>query len=381
MNRHDFHNPQAGQVIQTPRGYLAFIPAPLPPDIHYSAELVRTLSRADALLSELSGLGRYLPNPHILIHSYVQREAVLSSRIEGTQAGLSDLWLDGVSPTDPVTPHPDLGEVRNYVDALEFGIRRLEELPLSLRLVKEIHALLMQGVRGGQAAPGEFRSSQNWIGPAGSTLESAPYVSPPPDEMMACLANWELFLHERNRFPDLIQCALMHEQFEAIHPFLDGNGRIGRLLITLFLIERQRLTQPLLYLSTYIESHRQEYYNHLQRVRTEGDWNGWILFFLTGVIETSQMAVRQAAQLMDLRDRYLARLREKPKAVALVDEMFKNPYMTVARAGRLLNVSQPTARQVVLYLVEAGVLQEVTGREWGRVYRAGEVSSAIEFPT
>lgn len=380
MNKNDFHAPQAGQVIQTMRGYLAFIPAPLPPEIQYTPNLILTLSRADAFLSELSGLGRYLPNPHILINSYIQREAVLSSRIEGTQAGLADIWLDGVEPKEQTLGNPDLAEVRNYVDAMEYGIQRLQELPLSLRLVKEIHARLMQGVRGGSATPGEFRRTQNWIGPAGSTLETAPYVPPPPDEMMACLGNWEMFLQERDQFPDLVQCALMHEQFEAIHPFLDGNGRIGRLLITLFLMERQRLTQPLLYLSTYIEAHRQEYYNGLQKVRTEGDWNSWILFFLHGVIETSQLAVRQAEQLMRLRGRYQVELREKPKAVALVDELFKNPYMTIARAGQLLNVSQPTARQVVLYLVEAGVLQEVTGRDWGRVYRAGEISRAIEFP-
>jgi Fic family protein len=380
MNREDFHVPQAGHVVQSPRGYLAFIPAPLPPDINYAPELVLTLSRADAVLSELSGLGRYLPNPHLLINTYIRREAVLSSRIEGTRAGLSDLWLEDVEPKDRDHENADLNEVRNYVNALEFGIQRMNELPLSLRLVREIHAHLMEGVRGGQATPGEFRRSQNWIGPAGSTLESAPYVPPPPEEMMSCLANWEVFLQDRDHFPDLIQCALVHEQFEAIHPFLDGNGRVGRLLITLFLLERQRLTQPLLYLSTYIEAHRQEYYSYLQRVRTEGDWNAWILFFLNGVIETSQLAVRQAGQLMELRDHYMALFREKPKAVALIDPLFDNPYMTVARAAQLLNVSNPTARQTVLTLQNAGVLQEVTGRDWGRIYLAAAISQAIEKP-
>ncbi len=380
MNREDFHSTQAGHVIQTLHGYLAFIPAPLPPEITYTSHLVLTLSRADALLSELSGLGRFLPNPHLLINSYICREAVLSSRIEGTRAGLSDLWLEDVQPGDHDHPDADLNEVHNYVKALEYGIRRFNELPLSLRLVREIHATLMEGVRGGLATPGEFRRSQNWIGPAGSTLASAAYVPPPPDEMMPCLANWEMFLQERSHFPELIQCALLHEQFEAIHPFLDGNGRIGRLLITLFLLERQRLTQPLLYLSTYIEAHREDYYTHLQRVRTHGDWNSWILFFLNGVIETAQLAVRQAGQLTRLRDQYQLQLRQKPKAAALIDPLFTNPYMTVARAAKILNVSHPTARQAVKILEEAGILHEVTGREWGRIYQAAAISRAIEYP-
>jgi Fic family protein len=380
MNRNDFHSLQTGQIIKTPQGYLAFIPAPLPPEITYTPELVLNLSRADAVLSELSGLGRYLPNPHLLINTYIRREAVLSSRIEGTKAGLADLWFDDVEPKERNLENADLNEVQNYVEALEYGIQRLKDFPLSLRLVREIHARLMRGVRGDQATPGEFRRSQNWIGPAGSSLDSAPYVPPPPDEMISCLSKWEIFLQDRGHFPDLIQCALMHEQFEAIHPFLDGNGRIGRLLITLFLIERQRLTQPLLYLSTYIEAHRQEYYTYLQRVRTDDDWNTWIMFFLNGVIETAQLAARQAVKLMQLRDRYLEQLREKPKAVALIDPLFMNPYMTIARAGQLLNVSHPTARQVVKLLEETGILQEVTGREWGRIYQAGEIYRTIENP-
>jgi Fic family protein len=380
MNKNDFRAPQTGKIINTIQGYLAFIPAPLPPEIKYTPDLVLTLSRADAALSELSGLGRYLPNPHLLINSYIRREAVLSSRIEGTRAGLADLWLDDVEPKERNLENADLNEVQNYVEALEYGIQRLKEFPLSLRLIREIHSRLMRGVRGDQATPGEFRRSQNWIGPAGSTLESAPYVPPPPDEMKTCLAKWETFIQEREHFPDLVQCALMHEQFEAIHPFLDGNGRIGRLLITLFLIERERLIQPLLYLSSFFEAHRQNYYTYLQKVRTDADWASWIMFFLTGVIETSELAARQAIQIMQLRDRYMLQLREKPKAVAIIDSLFLNPYMTIARAGQLLKVSHPTARQVVKVLEEAGIIQEVTGREWGRIYKAGEISKLIEFP-
>jgi Fic family protein len=248
-------------------------------------------------------------------------------------------------------------------------------------MVLEIHARLMEGVRGGNATPGEFRRSQNWIGPAGSTLANAPYVPPPADEMMDCLANWELFLQDRGSFSELIQCALLHGQFEAIHPFLDGNGRIGRLLITLFLIERGRLSQPILYLSAYIEAHRQEYYELLQRVRTHGDWNSWLQYFLHGVEETSKQAVRQAEALMDLRERLHIEIRSKPKAAALIDPLFTNPYITVSRAAELLNVSLPTARQVIKALEESGVLHEITGRAWGKTYVATKILRLIVYST
>lgn len=376
MNREEFRAPSAGSLVDAPGGYLAFVPAPLPPDLAYDADLVLALSRADAKLSELSGLGRRLRNPHLLIAPYVRREAVLSSRIEGTRASLSDLLLDEVAEEHP--DDADVREVRQYVEALEYGIARLQELPLSLRLVGEVHERLMRGVRGGHATPGEFRRSQNWIGPPGSTPATAPYVPPPPDRMLECLSNWELFLHERGRFPDLIQCALMHEQFESIHPFLDGNGRLGRLLISLFLIERGRLTQPVLYLSAYFEAHRHQYYEALQRVRTEGDWAGWLRFFLAGVEETAREAVSQAARILDLHDELRQRFRQRPQAAALVEELFANPFVTVSRAARLLNVSYPTARQAVGFLQTEGLLEEITGRSWGRLYLARPILEVIE---
>ena len=381
MDPKDFRSSSTGKVIQTPQGYAAFIPAPLPPLLVYDDDLVLALSRADAALSELSGLGRHLPNPHLLIAPYVRREAVLSSRIEGTKASLSDLLLDEMENAASVPrAEDDVREVRNYVVALEYGIKRLRDLPLSLRLVRELHARLMKGVRGERATPGEFRRSQNWIGPPGSTPATAPYVPPPPEHMQEALADWERFLHEREKLPDLIQCALMHEQFEAIHPFLDGNGRVGRLLITLFLIERGRLSQPLLYLSAYIEAHRQDYYGLLQRARTDGDWIGWLRFFITGVTETAGEAVRHAGRLMDLREKFRARLRDKPKALALLDQLFINPYMTVARAERILKVSNPTARQAVTLLQKNGMLDEISGRAWGRLYLAKPILRAIENP-
>jgi Fic family protein len=378
MDKAVFQASNTGQVVYTPRGYWAFIPAPLPPEIQYDSRLVLALSQADAALSELSGLGRHILNPHLLIAPYIRKEAVLSSRIEGTRAGLADLLLTDLENAETGPDDADLREVQNYVAALEYGIERLQTLPLSLRLVREIHSRLMEGVRGGQATPGEFRRSQNWIGPPGSTLVDAPYVPPPVEEMKDCLADWERFVHDRGHFPDLIQCALLHEQFEAIHPFMDGNGRIGRLLITLFLIERERLSQPILYLSAFIEARRQEYYDLLQKVRTDGDWNAWFLFFLTGVRETSLQAIQQAGALMDLRERLHVLLRERPKAAALVDPLFLNPYMTVARAAGLLRVSLPTARQAIRVLEDAQILQEVTGRSWGRVYVAANILNMLE---
>jgi len=365
-------------VVKLPSGYAAFVPATLPPRIEHDAGLVAALSRADAALSELSGLGRYLPNPHLLLASYVRREAVLSSRIEGTRVSLSELLLGEVAETTPESD-PEQQEVRNYVVALEHGIARLQSgFPLSLRLVREIHAHLMMGVRGAHATPGEFRRSQNWIGPAGSTPQTASYVPPPPAEMTDLLGDWERYTHRRDETPDLIRCALLHEQFEAIHPFLDGNGRVGRLLISLFLIERGRLSQPLLYLSAYIEEHRHDYYDLLQRVRTDCDWSGWLRFFLEGTAETARAALLQAAALMDLREDLHSRLRGSPRALALADALFVNPYLNAARAVQILGVSDPTARQAIRVLEDAGVLEPITERVWGRVYVARPVLHALE---
>jgi Fic family protein len=380
MDPRQFRSSAAGRVVRTPEGYDAFVPAALPPELDYGKDLVLALSRADAALSELSVAGEQLPNPHLLIAPYLRQEAVLSSRIEGTRTTLSELLMDEVAAAPTERDPAELREVRNYIDALEHGLARLDDLPLSLRFVRELHERLMQGVRGAHVTPGEFRRSQNWIGPPGSTLATATYVPPPIDEMTRALADWELFLHDRTSLPDLVQCALMHEQFEAIHPFLDGNGRVGRLLITLFLTERGRLTQPLLYLSAYIEAHRSEYYDALLRVRTDGDWQGWLLFFLTGVRDTAVRATTQARELMRIREEYRRKVERRPKAVALVDQVLKAPYMTVAEAQRLLGVTNPTARTAVQRLVEVGLLEEVGGRTWRRLYVARAVMDALRAP-
>ena len=236
----------------------------------------------------------------------------------------------------------------------------------------------MNGVRRDKATPGEFRRSQNWIGPEGGTPATAAYVPPPVGEMTACLDNWEKFLHERDVRPELVQCALVHEQFEAIHPFLDGNGRVGRLLITLFLIERGRLSQPLLYLSAYIDEHRKDYYDLLQRVRTHGDWNSWLRYFINGVYVTAADAVKRTTRMIELREQFRERVSDKPRALALVDQLFTNPYLTVAHAERFLKVSNPTARKAVELLVERGLIERLGERRWGKLYLSQKVLEAIE---
>jgi Fic family protein len=378
VNPADFVSDRAGRVVKTLTGYWAFVPATPPPPVEYDAELTLLLSQADAALSELSGLGRYLPNPDLLIAPYVKREAVASSRIEGTQADLSDLLLDEVDPKS-TPPGSDVVEVRNYVAALNLGLRKLNKLPLAGRLIRDLHRLLLQGVRGQERTPGEFRRSQNWIGPPGSTLANAIYVPPPPDpEMRDCLTRWERFVNERGRMPDLVQWALVHEHFEAIHPFLDGNGRIGRLLITLFLIERGRLSKPLLYLSSYIEQTRPDYYTLLQRIRTHGEWAGWLRYFLTAVRDTARSAIDQSQGILSLRDRYRSKLAKQHKALTLLDDLFINPYTTVARAARSLGVTAPTATKTIHVLEQAGMLQESTGRERSRVWVARPILKAVE---
>jgi Fic family protein len=377
MKPEDFQNPATGRVVRVPEGFWAFVPAPLPPELSYDASLALALSRADTALSELAGVGRLMPNPHLLLSPLMRQEAVLSSRIEGTRASLSDVLEAEAAETEG---DDDLREVRNYVEAMDHGLARLGTLPLSLRLVRELHEKLMRGVRGDQATPGEFRRSQNWIGPQGSTPLTAPYVPPPVSELMPALGDWETFLHQRDPLPDLLQCALMHEQFEAIHPFLDGNGRVGRLLITLFLVERQRLTHPLLYLSAFIEAHRQEYYDLLQRVRTHGDWNTWLRWFLRGVDVTARDAAQRASELMAMRERYRAQVAAKATAVRLLDALFVNPYVSVRRAAQVLGCTSPTAAKAIEELESRGILAESTGRQWGRMYLAKPILELLQAP-
>jgi Fic family protein len=373
----DFRTERAGRIIKVAEGYHAFVPSPLPPHIEYDGDLVFALSEADTALSELAGIGRTLPNPHLFMYPYMLQEAVLSSRIEGTETQTLELLLNEVGEATTGDP-ADRQEVENYIRALEYGCARLNDLPLSRRLVCEIHAKLLDGVRGKTKTPGEFRRSQNWIG--GRNPTDAVYVPPPVEHMQTALDQWEKFLNDPGRVPVLVQCALMHAQFESIHPFLDGNGRMGRLLITLLLMERGRLPQPLLYLSAYIEVHKEAYYDRLQSVRTEGAWKEWLLYFLDGVTEAAAAAARQAARLMDLWRDYEQRLRDKPKSHVLVAPLFANPFMTVARAQAILKVSNPTARKAVLLLQDRGLLKNVQDSPWQRLYVAQPLLDILAAP-
>lgn len=382
MKPEEVANSTAGQCKRTPQGYWAFVPNPLPPKIDYPTSLARLLADASGALGELAGVGRLLPNPHLLIAPYIRREAVLSSRIEGTQASLDDLFLFEVVPSTE-RPESDVRELRNYVRAMEYGLERVKELPISCRLVREIHKCLVEGVRGRYSTPGEFRTSQNWIGPPGCTLNEATFVPPPVQEMKDAMSDWEKYLHSEPGEPPLVQCALMHYQFEAIHPFLDGNGRVGRLLITFFLCQRGNLPQPLLYLSAYFERNRAEYYDRLLRVSTVGDWRGWLEFFLRGIVAQAKDAVNWSAQLIDLHENYRRRLigRRVPKgAYGIVDELFVNPYVTIGGASKRWRVSYKTARSAIEKLAELNILEEVSGRKRDRVYCARELLFILSGP-
>lgn len=358
----------------------AFIPAPLPPKVEWRPHLINELSEADRLIGRLAGEGGRLPNPHILIRPFLRREAVLSSKIEGTQATLGELLAAEAGAAVERSPD-DLKEVGNYVVALEYGISRLNKLPMSVRLVRELHRKLMTGVRGHNAAPGEFRKVQNWIGAPGSTIANASYVPPPPGELQSSLASWENFLHE-SKLPPLITIALAHYQFEAIHPFLDGNGRVGRLLITLFLIERQILPTPLLYLSAFFEASRRNYYDALRGVSERGAWNEWLEYFLFGVARTSEDALNRATRINGM-------LAGWQKAVAgestntplrIVELLGANPFITIKGASNQLQVAFTTAQRAIEKLERSGILKTVNEAKRDRVYCAKALLDVLEEP-
>jgi Fic family protein len=383
-----FERSGAGRVVRVGFGeaaYHAFVPHPLPPELPFDAQLAALLADAARAVGELSGLGRLLPNPSLLIAPFIRREAVLSSRIEGTQASLTDLYAFEAgkqSPLKPAVPDADVREVENYVVALEYGIERLLTLPLSLRFIRELHERLMAGVRGGQATPGELRRSQNWIGPPGTTLRDATYVPPPVQdgELQAALDAFERYLHAEDDYPLLVRLAFIHYQFEAIHPFLDGNGRIGRLLITLLLLNWGLLSHPLLYLSAFFEQHRNEYYDRLFDVSARGAWREWVLFFLRGVAEQSTDAVTRARQLQELQQGWREQLtatRVSALALRLADALFVTPMMTIADAQRLLGVSYPAAQRHVERLAAKGFVQPVDERAYGRGFVAGRILDIV----
>jgi Fic family protein len=367
---------RAGRYVRQPAGYRAFIPAPLPPadpPLDLAGALREKLSAADHALGRLDGAVLTLPNPDLFVFMYVRKEAVLSSQIEGTQSSLQNLLAAEAQLFDPDTPK-DVQEVANYVRAMNHGLARLAELPVSVRLIREIHGVLMQGVRGGRLQPGELRTSQNWIGPAGCTLATATFVPPPPHEVPQALSDLEKFLHDGAGLPPLVQVGLAHAQFETIHPFLDGNGRVGRLLITFLLTEKRLLAKPVLYMSHYFKRYRAEYYERLQAVRDAGDWEGWLAFFLEGVAQVSREATDTAAAILRMREDYRARITEHLGRAAangqrVMDRLFHHPIVTVATVREWLGLTPAGANQIVSRLAGIGLLREITGYARNRRFR------------
>ncbi len=365
---------RAGRYIRQREGYSAFIPAPLPPSppIHMNGELTRLLSDADRALGRLDGVTSILPNPDLFVAMYVKQEAVFSSQIEGTQSTLEDVLEYEAGPHRENRPR-DVEEVVNYVRAMNYGLHKLDKLPLSLRLIREIHAELLKGVRGGERTPGEFRRSQNWIGPANCTLNEAEFVPPAPHDMLEALHHFEKFLNERASLPVLIHCGLAHAQFETIHPFLDGNGRIGRLLITFLLCERQILNRPLLYLSYYLKAHRAEYYDRLMAIRNRGNWEGWLKFFLRGIYEVSQASTNTARAILKLREEHreliAGKMASSANGLKLLDHLFEMPIINIRSAEAFINVSYVTASSVIQQMEDLGILTEITGQKRNKAYR------------
>lgn len=351
--------------------YRAYIPPPLPPAPPLDLSgLYLLLDKATTAIGRLDGLSAMLPDSSLFLYMYIRKEAVLSSQIEGTQSSLSDLLLYE-NDAAPGVPMDDIVEVSSYVSALSYGLERIKNFPLSLRLIKEIHEKLMENARGGHKQPGEFRQSQNWIG--GSRPGNAIFVPPPPESLMECLDSFEKFLHDdKVQLPILIKAALVHVQFETIHPFLDGNGRLGRLLITFLLCVENVLKEPLLYLSLYLKTNRQAYYDHLQAVREKGAWEEWIAFFLTGVAETAQQATSTAKSIIALfeRDRVIIENSGKSTGAILTIHSYlqKNPLVNTTKIKNESGLSLPTILRSLTTLEQLGITKELTGKNRHKVF-------------
>ena len=381
MNPEEFQSSRSGKTIHTQKGYWAYVPNPLPPEIEWSLELVSTLSEADRDVSRLNALASAFPFSQSLAMPFMRQEAVLSSRIEGTRASLVDLYAYEAGQLSFLEPANDANEVYNYVQALEYGLKRVETLPVSLRLIREMHARLMENVHGGKLTSGEFRRDQNWIGPAGSTLDNATYVPPPVDEMLEALDAMEKFIHATTKTPPLIRAALLHYQFEAIHPFVDGNGRMGRLLMILLFREWKVISQPMLNLSVYFEAQRQEYYNRLLGVSRNGAWEEWLVFFLTGIASQAINDTVRLESLLGLRVDYQKAVRvgrRQERLEEVLDLVFRRPILNIRQVETDLSMPYMTAERHIEKLAKVGILREITGRTRNRIFRADEILSIIE---
>ena len=370
-----------GKKVKCSGNYTAYVPNPLPPPIEWGDKLVRVLSEADRMIGQLAKQGATIPSPHLFIRPFVRREAVLSSRIEGTQTSLAQLFADEAG-TETEQDKFDIQEVKNYVRSLEYGIKRLNTLPLSLRLISELHQHLMKGVRGGYATPGEFRKTQNWIGVAGCTLQNASYVPPPPQDVLRCMGDLEKFLHE-STLPPLITIGLAHQQFEAIHPFLDGNGRVGRLLITLFLIDKKILNVPILYLSAFFEANRREYYERLNAVTEIGDWHGWMEYFLNGVATQSQDAITRVVKIQSLIEAWKSKFPKKAdkQCLRLINDLMSNQFTTANGIVKRHKIAFPTAQRAINKLVDVKILKQFLDAKRNRVYCAEQILKILDEPT
>jgi Fic family protein len=354
---------RSGNYRKTLQGYRAFYPDALPPEpeISFEGELGLLLSKADQALGAINTIASVLPNPELLVGMFIQKEALLSSQIEGTQSSLVDVL--GVE--EDQEPTVDVGEVVNYVNAMHYGLNRLrkDEFPMSLRLLRELHGVLMQQVRGGKSAltPGEFRTSQNWIG--GSNLQNARYVPPPVEEMKDALGKLEAYMHHDDTLPVLVKCALIHYQFETIHPFNDGNGRLGRLLITFFLVWRNVLDEPMLYLSAYLKTHQQEYYDRLTQVRVDGNFEAWVRFFLEGVVTVSEQVINTTRRLQRLEREDTDRLIQSPaglNGLLLMRLLMRQPVVRVKDVQHALSISYNNANAVIARAGELGILEKTS---------------------
>jgi Fic family protein len=366
---------ESGKWQQQIEGYTAFMPKDLPPipPVEFDNEMRVLHSTADRALGRLDGSIEALPNAELFVFMYVRKEAVLSSQIEGTQASLGDVLEVEAQIFDPTRPD-DTEEILNYVAALNFGLERLKTLPLSLRLIREIHEKLMQGVRGQHATPGEFRHSQNWIGPSGATLKSATFVPPPPSDLPRLLGALENYLHVQDDLPLLVRLGLIHAQFETLHPFLDGNGRMGRLLIAFCLCQQNELGKPVLYLSHYLKRYRSRYYDLLQATRTDGAWEEWLKFFLRGVAEVANEAAETARKIVQMRESHRESLinalgRSAGNGLKLLESLYRRPIFTVAYIAEYLQISVQAANGLAEKLVNMGLVSEITGNKRNRVFR------------
>lgn len=369
---------RAGRYIQQVEGHAAFVPLPLPPNppVVMDDEMLTLASQADRALGRLDGSIQTLPDPDLFVFMYVRKEAVLSSQIEGTQSSLNDV-LEAEAKVFSANRPRDVNEVLNYIRAMNYGLGRLKELPVSVRLVREIHERLLKGVRGAERQPGELRQHQNWIGAEGTTISEATFVPPPHDKVPQALSELEKFLHNDDPMPALIKIGLAHAQFETIHPFADGNGRVGRLLIAFLLCERKILEKPVLYISYYFKRHRERYYTLLQAIRDDGDWETWLKFFLTAVAEVAAEATETARRIVGLRERHRRTIAESfgytaANGFTVLERLYSRPIISVNEVAKLTAVSFTAANTLTQRFVEHGILKEVTGRTRNRQYRYGQ---------